>query len=84
MPTIAHISRSGKTASKKDFVVSGVISMIKIGNSIAHNLLGIKSTCRYEVTCSTFAIRSIEEKGILKGSMVSLRRVINCQPFFKV
>lgn len=84
MPNSTHLSGTRESAQKKNFVMSGVINAIKISNTMLHSLLGIKSVCRYEVTCSNYAIRAIEEKGIFKGSMVSLRRVINCQPFFRL
>ncbi len=37
--------------------------------------------CKYQKTCSEFAIEAIEEKGIMKGITFSTRRFLSCQPF---
>jgi putative membrane protein insertion efficiency factor len=37
--------------------------------------------CKYQKSCSEFAIDAINEKGILKGIKVSLKRFLSCQPF---
>lgn len=36
--------------------------------------------CRYQPTCSTYAIEAIERYGLLVGGMRSLRRVLRCRP----
>lgn len=40
-------------------------------------------SCRYTPTCSQYAIEAIEIHGILKGSLLSVRRILRCNPFFK-
>jgi putative membrane protein insertion efficiency factor len=37
--------------------------------------------CRYEPTCSHFAIEAIERHGIPRGAWLALRRIARCQPF---
>lgn len=39
--------------------------------------------CKYEKTCSEFAIEAIEKRGILKGTKISIKRLLSCQPFSK-
>jgi len=46
------------------------------------NLLGVKNSCRFYPTCSEYAKLSISEKGVLKGSYLSLVRFLKCQPFY--
>lgn len=41
------------------------------------------SHCRHELTCSEFAKEAIEEKGVLNGGKLALRRILSCQPFAK-
>lgn len=41
-------------------------------------LLG--SHCRFQPTCSQFAIESLKTHGILKGSWLTLKRLGRCQP----
>ena len=56
----------------------------KIISPILHTLLGIKSGCRNYPTCSAYATEVIMEQGAGKGTMLALRRIINCQPFFSI
>ena len=37
--------------------------------------------CRFEPSCSTYAIDAITEHGLLKGLGFALRRVASCHPF---
>ncbi|MBE0432512.1 membrane protein insertion efficiency factor YidD [candidate division WOR-3 bacterium] len=36
--------------------------------------------CRFEPTCSTYAIQAIREHGPLRGSALSIWRVLRCNP----
>lgn len=40
-------------------------------------------SCRYQPTCSQYAIEAIEIHGIIKGSLLAVRRILRCNPFFK-
>ena len=37
--------------------------------------------CRFEPTCSAYALEAIRVHGALKGSAMALRRVARCHPF---
>jgi len=37
--------------------------------------------CRYYPTCSNYAKEAIEEYGSLKGSIMSIKRILRCNPF---
>lgn len=37
--------------------------------------------CRYIPTCSEYAIEAIERYGALKGGIMSLWRILKCNPF---
>ena len=39
--------------------------------------------CRFEPTCSGYALRAIHERGIFTGCMLTLWRLLRCQPFCK-
>ncbi|MBR1762409.1 MAG: membrane protein insertion efficiency factor YidD [Eubacterium sp.] len=39
--------------------------------------------CRYTPTCSQYALEAIEIHGVFKGSLLALRRILRCNPFFK-
>ncbi|UTY33765.1 membrane protein insertion efficiency factor YidD [Treponema putidum] len=40
-------------------------------------------SCRYEPTCSQYAIESIKKYGPFKGSSMALLRILRCNPFCK-
>jgi len=40
-------------------------------------------TCRFYPTCSNYSIEAIEKYGILKGGLMSLWRILRCNPFSK-
>ncbi|HMQ47515.1 MAG TPA: membrane protein insertion efficiency factor YidD [Saprospiraceae bacterium] len=42
-------------------------------------MLGPK--CRFQPTCSRYAMDAIEEWGIFKGSWLALRRIFKCHPW---
>ncbi len=42
-------------------------------------LLG--KNCRFEPTCSQYALEAIEEWGVLKGSWLGMKRISRCHPW---
>ncbi len=40
-------------------------------------------SCRYYPTCSHYAIQSLEKYGPIKGSFLTIRRILRCHPFHK-
>ncbi len=40
-----------------------------------------KPTCRFYPTCSQYAIDAISQKGVLRGSLLAIRRICKCHPF---
>lgn len=39
--------------------------------------------CRYVPTCSQYAVEAIEIHGVFKGTLLAVRRILRCNPFFK-
>lgn len=39
--------------------------------------------CRFNPTCSKYALEAIEKYGALKGTKLSIKRIIKCHPFSK-
>jgi putative membrane protein insertion efficiency factor len=37
--------------------------------------------CRYEPTCSAYAVRALQQFGILRGSVLATWRLLRCNPF---
>ena len=38
------------------------------------------NNCRYMPTCSEYFIESLEEYGVLKGSLKGTKRILSCHP----
>jgi len=41
------------------------------------------SKCKFTPTCSSYAIEALEKYGFIKGSLLSIRRILRCNPFSK-
>lgn len=39
--------------------------------------------CRFYPSCSSYAIEAIEVHGVLRGSVLALRRIGKCHPFHR-
>lgn len=37
--------------------------------------------CRYHPTCSAYALEALEKHGALRGSWLTVRRLLRCQPW---
>ena len=40
----------------------------------------LDNNCRYMPTCSEYFIESLEEYGVLKGSLKGTKRILSCHP----
>ena len=56
-----------------------IIKFYKKHISIFFEKNGVK--CKFYPTCSEYAIQAIDKYGILKGSILSIKRIIRCNPF---
>ncbi len=66
-------------------VLLGLLTVYKqIFSPLLHQVLGTKSGCRNVPTCSEYAQEAINTYGAGKGLFLSVRRVLNCQPFLSV
>jgi putative membrane protein insertion efficiency factor len=52
---------------------------IKIYQKLISPFIG--SSCRFTPTCSHYAIEVIDKFGIIKGTLLSIKRILKCNPF---
>lgn len=61
-------------------LISGfLIGLIKLYQITLSPLIG--RACRYTPTCSNYGIEAIRKHGPLKGSWLTLKRVLSCNPW---
>lgn len=39
--------------------------------------------CRYYPTCSAYAMEAISKFGVIRGGLISFKRILRCNPLFK-
>ena len=62
-----------------------IIKRIIIGSIKAyqtHFSQNVAQSCRYYPSCSSYAIQSIERKGLVLGIITSIFRVLRCNKYF--
>ncbi|EJO5348114.1 membrane protein insertion efficiency factor YidD [Clostridium botulinum] len=42
-----------------------------------------RPSCRFYPTCSQYSLQAIEKYGALKGTLISIKRILKCHPFNK-
>ncbi len=56
-----------------------LILLIRVYQYTISPLLG--PTCRFEPSCSHYAVDALRKYGPLKGSLMATRRILRCHPF---
>jgi len=59
-----------------------LIILIKFYRKYISPLKG-HSTCRFYPTCSQYSLEAVEKYGSIKGSYLSAKRILRCNPFNK-
>ena len=68
-------------------LLTGVVGLPKnalIGLVKAYRLLlspWLGSICRFEPTCSIYSLQALHQHGAARGSYLTLRRLVRCQPW---
>lgn len=63
----------------RSFVSRFLIGLIKLYQMTLSPLIG--RACRYTPTCSNYGIEAIRKYGPIKGSWLTLKRVLSCNPW---
>ncbi len=53
--------------------------IVKAYQVVVSPLLG--TNCRYNPTCSAYALEALKKFGIIKGGLLSIKRVAKCHPW---
>ena len=63
----------------KDLLSKMLIGLIRLYQMTLSPLIG--RACRYTPTCSNYGIEAIRKHGPFKGSWLTLKRVLSCNPW---
>lgn len=63
----------------RSFVSKFLIGLIRLYQMTLSPFIG--RSCRYTPTCSNYGIEAIRKHGPLKGSWLTLKRVLSCNPW---
>lgn len=56
-----------------------LIAMIRVYRTAISTFLG--HCCRFEPTCSCYAIQALDQYGCMKGMYLTSRRLLRCHPW---
>jgi len=56
-----------------------LIFLVKVYKYVISPVL--PNACRYTPTCSVYAIEAIKKHGPLKGTFLSIKRILSCNPW---
>ncbi len=62
-------------------LVKFFIFLIRIYQKTLSPFLG--QSCRYEPSCSNYAILALQKYGLIKGSLKAIWRILRCNPWSK-
>ena len=60
-------------------VKSVLVSLVKMYRLLFSAWLG--TSCRFEPTCSRYALSALEQHGAVAGSYLAVKRLVRCQPW---
>ena len=61
-----------------------LIKLINLYKKIISSWFSAKGVnCKYYPTCSQYSKEAIEKYGAIKGSLLSIKRILKCNPFSK-
>lgn len=48
---------------------------------LLHSVSGVSGACRFQPSCSEYAVMAVAQHGVFHGSALSLWRLLRCNPF---
>jgi putative membrane protein insertion efficiency factor len=65
----------------KKIIISPFIFLVRIYQVVLSPLT--PATCRFEPTCSSYAIEALKKHGLFKGGWLAMKRIASCHPWGK-
>ena len=64
----------------KQILIFPFIVLIKAYKAVLSPHLGANK-CRYQPSCSTYAIEALQKHGLFKGGFLATKRILSCHPY---
>ena len=84
-PVNAVADSAAESPAKRGIVLrasaGALLFLIRVYQVVLSPFLG--GHCRYEPTCSVYAIEAVKEHGPWRGGWLAIRRLLRCHPFVK-
>ena len=72
---------SSNTKNFKKILILPLISLVRFYQVALSPLT--PAACRFEPSCSNYALQALEKYGVIKGSWLALKRILSCNPWGK-
>lgn len=66
------------TASARKWAAFPVVLLIRAYQKVLSPMLG--KNCRFQPTCSSYAVQALERFGLIRGSWLAIKRIGRCNP----
>ena len=76
--TVAHRARQPHVRAAS-MLARALIFVVRLYQWFLRPILG--GSCRFEPSCSRYAVACLESHGAARGSLLSVRRLCKCHPF---
>ena len=77
-PTSSNCSKKSSNKEKSKFFLRFIVSLIKVYRSYVSPFL--PASCRFYPTCSAYALESYQTLGLVRGTYLSICRILKCNP----
>lgn len=64
----------------KKILIFPFVLLIRIYKYSISPMLGANK-CRYQPSCSTYAIEALQKHGLFKGGYLAVKRILSCHPW---
>ncbi|MCO5230650.1 MAG: membrane protein insertion efficiency factor YidD [Chitinophagales bacterium] len=64
----------------QQILIFPLVLLIKIYQWVISPMLG-PNKCRYQPTCSHYALEALKKHGLLKGGFYAAKRILSCHPW---
>jgi putative membrane protein insertion efficiency factor len=66
--------------SRTTLPLQAELEAIEVYTQFGSPVMSFVASCRFQPTCSRFALQSLRREGFLKGNLLVAKRLLNCSP----